>query len=230
MNDDTLILYYYNDGLTDAERRQVETALAADSELAARFDTLRRELDVVAEPEAVELPPHVRQRMHDSIDRIARPVLVSPRKPARTFSFMSFAWGAAITAALAVGIGIGVFFSAPDVMPVSSSSDPFTRGIQVYLQDARREISAMPADATVDRTRLIMHIVDQNRLFERAAEQNDSQNLARVLRAFEPILLQLAAEDITPEDAEALRAQLAFELNVMLTKMARDTSKETHST
>ena len=75
-----------------------------------------------------------------------------------------------------------------------------------------------------------MHIIDQNRLFERAAEQNDSQKLARVLRAFEPVLLQLAAEDLAPEDAEALRAQLAFELNVMLTKLSRDTSKETHST
>jgi hypothetical protein len=230
MNDDTLILYYYNDGLTDEERRQVETALAADSELAARFDALGKDLEAAAELEPVELPPHVRQRMHDSIDRIARPVLVNPQKPARTVSFLSFAWGAAITAALAVGIGIGVFLSAPDVMPVAGSGDPFTRGMQVYLQDARREISAMPADATADRTRLIMHIVDQNRLFERAAEQNDSQNLARVLRAFEPILLQLAAEDIAPEDAEALRAQLSFELNVMLTKMARDTSKETHST
>jgi len=230
MNDDTLILYYYNDGLTDEERHRVEAAMATDADLAARFDALRKDLEAATELEPVELPPHVRQRMHDSIDRIARPVLVNAQKPARTFSFMSFAWGAAITAALAVGIGIGVFFSAPDVMPVTASGDPFTRGMQVYLQDARRELSAMPADATADRTRLIMHIVDQNRLFERAAEQNDSQNLARVLRAFEPILLQLAAEDIAPEDAEALRAQLAFELNVMLTKMARDTSKETHST
>jgi DNA-binding FadR family transcriptional regulator len=77
---------------------------------------------------------------------------------------------------------------------------------------------------------LILQIIEQNRLFERAAEQNNSQSLARVLRAFEPILLRLAADDIAPEDAEALRAQLAFELNVMLTKLSRDTSKETQST
>jgi hypothetical protein len=230
MNDDTLILYYYNDGLTDAERRQVEAALAADSKLAARFEALRKDLDVVAEVEPVELAPHIRQRMHDSIDRIARPVLVSSPKPAGKFSFRSFAWGTAVTAALAIGVGIGVFFSRPDEIPMVGSGDPFTRSMQVYLQDTRREISAMPADATADRTRLIMHIIDQNRLFERAAEQNDSQKLARVLRAFEPVLLQLAAEDLAPEDAEALRAQLAFELNVMLTKLSRDTSKETHST
>ena len=44
------------------------------------------------------------------------------------------------------------------------------------------------------------------------------------------ILLQLAATDTAPEDAEALRAQLAFELNVMLTKLAHESSDETHST
>jgi hypothetical protein len=46
-----------------------------------------------------------------------------------------------------------------------------------------------------------------------------------VLRAFEPILLQLSEQDIAPEDAEALRAQLAFELQVMLTKLSRDASE-----
>jgi DNA-binding FadR family transcriptional regulator len=60
--------------------------------------------------------------------------------------------------------------------------------------------------------------------------QNDSQNLARVLRAFEPILLRLAADDIAPEDAEALRAQLAFELDVMLTKLSRGSSNKTQTT
>jgi len=230
MNDDTLILYYYDDGLTDEQRKQVESALAADSELAARFSALRKQLDAVAELEPLELPPHARQRMHDSIDRIARPVLADTRRPARTFSLMSFTWGAAVTAALAIGIGIGVFLSAPDVTPLAGSGDPFTRGMQVYLQDARREISTLPADATAERTRLIMRIVDQNRLFERAAEQNDSENLARVLRAFEPILLRLAAEDIAPDDAAALRAQLAFELGAMLTKLSRDSSKEIQTT
>ena len=71
-----------------------------------------------------------------------------------------------------------------------------------------------------------MNIIEQNRLFERAAEQNDSANLARILRAFELVLLQLAAEDISAEDAEALRAKLLFELNVVLTKLARETSDE----
>jgi hypothetical protein len=106
----------------------------------------------------------------------------------------------------------------------------FTRGMQVHFRDTQQNIAALAGDTTEDRTLLVMRIIQQNRLFERAAEQNNSAGLARVLRAFEPVLLRLAADDIAPEDAAALRRQLAFELNVMLTKLERDTSKETHKT
>jgi hypothetical protein len=67
-------------------------------------------------------------------------------------------------------------------------------------------------------------------MFERAAMQSNAQNLARVLRAFEPILLQLANEDIAPQDMEALRMQLAFELKVMLTKLETASSEDAHAT
>ena len=72
-------------------------------------------------------------------------------------------------------------------------------------------------------------IVAQNRLYQRAAEQQDSPELARLLRAFEPILLQLASEDTSAQDADALRRQLAFELNAMLTKLQQPSSKEANN-
>ena len=81
-----------------------------------------------------------------------------------------------------------------------------------------------------DRTMLVLRIIEQNRMFEHAAANSDAPKLARVLRAFEPILLQLAAEDIAPEDAQALQAQLAFELNVMLTKLGVESSNDSHTT
>jgi hypothetical protein len=82
-------------------------------------------------------------------------------------------------------------------------------------------------DAQRERAVLIMQMIQQNRMFERAAEQNDSADLARVLRAFEFVLVRLAADDITAEDAEALQSQLAFELDVMLTKLRRNASDVT---
>ncbi|MCH8868038.1 MAG: hypothetical protein IID58_14475 [Proteobacteria bacterium] len=244
MNDDTLILYYYNDGLGDRERRAVETALKDDVNLAAHYAELRQQLQLWSQPESHTVPTDMVQRWHDSIDRTAQSEFRHHQKPRNYFSLLSFAWGSAITAALAVGIGIGVYFSggastAPivgaDIPYVRTTADAavpgaFSRGLQVHLRDTQRNIAAMPVATVADRTLLIMQIIQQNRIFERAADQHNSQGLARVLRAFEPILFRLAANDIAPEDAEALRRQLAFELKVMLTKLERDTSNDLHST
>lgn len=243
MHDEQLILYYYDDGLSDREKQQIEAALKDDVDLAARYERLRRRLAEFNESEVPPAPAHVVQRWHDSIDRVARMESNRLSKPGNPFSFMSFFWGAAITAALAIGIGIGVYLSGDStVIPVlnetvadtesyreASIPAAFTRSLQVHLRDSQREIARLPLDSDADRAHLMMEIIEQNRLFERAAEQKNSPNFARVLRAFEPILVRLAAEDIAPEDVEALRAQLAFELNVMLTKLAREASEEPHT-
>jgi hypothetical protein len=243
MHDEKLILYYYDDGLSMEERSQIEAALTEDPALAARYKKLRNELSELSDVEIHPAPPDVVHRWHDSIDRAARMERNRYSTSGSSFNFMSFVWGAAVTAALAIGIGIGVYFSAgitvPPVVPdatVGTTSSPattmtaaFTRGLQVHLRDSQREISRLPNYADADRALLLMDIIEQNRLFERTAEQKNSPKLARVLRAFEPILIRLAAEDLAPEDVEALRAQLAFELNVMLTKLAREASEEPHS-
>ena len=253
MHDEKLILYYYNDGLSGQERRQIEAALNEDADLAARYEHLRRQLSQLADIEDPPAPTDVVQRWHDSIDRAARMENNNVRQPGGGFNFTSFFWGAAVTAALAIGIGIGVFFSGngigtsvindavvkttttpdaifPDaVIRAAVTPAAFTRGLQVHLRDSQREIARLPMESSADRAFLVMGILEQNRLFERAAEQKNSAKLARVLRAFEPILMRLAADDIAPEDVEALRAQLAFELSVMLTKLSREASEEPQS-
>jgi len=199
-----------------------------DDEL-REFDALRLDREIPA-------PSHMKQRWHDSIDLAAQQELREQRKASRSFNFMSFFWGAAVTTALAVGIGIGVMLSGdsvviePNTYVVQQQDNSFNRVAQVHLRDTQDDIVNMPIDTAEDRTILVLRIIQQNRLFEQAAEQNDADSLARVLRAFEPILLQLAANDIAPEDAEALREQLSFQLKVMLTKLERGSSKETTST
>ena len=241
MNDDILVLYYYRDGLTDAERARVLAALEEDAGLRARYEELCRDMeafDAAAKPAAVA--PDIVARWHDSLGRAARmeQQRMSPAK--RAFHLPSFGWGAAMAATLALGIGIGTFFSGNDVPNPSiengivdtapesaSSSAAFARGLAVHLRESRQELAGLPAGADSERAMLITQMIQQNRMFERAAVQNDSQDLARVLRAFEPILQRLAADDISREDAEALQQQLAFELNVMLTKLGRNVSEET---
>ena len=183
-------------------------------------------------------PAHVVEQWHSAIDEAA--ALERGRQPQQSWHPGSFFWGVAVTAALAIGIGIGFIMSgdngAPTEAPMIADVEPgmratpaaFTRGLAVHLRDSRQQITNL--DDSADRTLLVLQIIEQNRMFETAAKHNNAPKLARVLRAFEPVLLQLAAEDIAPESAEALRAQLAFELNVMLTKLANQPSDESHTT
>ena len=74
-----------------------------------------------------------------------------------------------------------------------------------------------------------MQLIEQNRFFVRSAMMNNSPDFARVLRAFEPVLMRLASDDISAEDALALREKLVFEMSVMLTKLSRNTSDVTET-
>ena len=249
INEETLTLYYYEDGLTADERRNVETAMQKNTLLAAQYADLCAQFDSWREPDEHQLPAHLIPRWRDSIVDAAKSEALNSersrrRKRSSGSSFWSIAWGGAIAVALAVGIGIGVYFSAntallnPTDIPLARLVDTpamavpasFTRGLQMHLQDSEREITRLTIGAPADQAELIMQIIEQNRIFERSAKLNNSDNLARVLRAFEPILMRLASDDIAPADAAALRAQLSFELKVMLTKMAQRPSNETHST
>ncbi len=184
-------------------------------------------------------PSHVVRQWHDAVDEAAALERGRSNEPRSGWHPGSFFWGMAVSAALALGVAIGLLLSGGDIEPTApriaaTQGQPqvipaaFTRGLQVHLRDSREQLSNMQ-DAD-DATLLVLSIIEQNRLFESVADKSNAPNLARVLRAFEPILLRLAATDIAPEDAEALRAQLSFELNVMLTKLARESSDETHST
>lgn len=243
MKDEQLILYYYADGLSRAERLALEAALAADPALRERYEALQRELNDVTEEVIGKPPEYMVARWHDSIDRAA--AAERHRVPARTsgFHLPSFAWGTALAATLVVGIAIGIYFSStpmnddfvepgPTVANLvgnTSAGNAFTRGLQEHFQQSRQDINGLPADSSAERELLIMHIIQQNRLFARAAKENDSPELARVLRAFEPILARLSADDLSPAEAARLQAKLSFELNVMLTKMNQAPSNSSES-
>lgn len=239
ISEETLTLYYYEDGLGERDRLEIEKALRTDDVLAARYSELCRQLDDWRDVPEIAAPSHTVQRWHDTIDRAAMLERQNAGQP-RQVNFMSFFLGAAITAALAIGIGIGFWFATPDpaaVVPDSSMAGrppatdravpaSFTRGLELHLQESQWEIASLPVDNDADRALLAMQLIEQNRLFQRSATVNNSPELARVLRAFEPVLIRLASDELSPEEAIALREKLAFEMSVMLTKISRGTSKE----
>ncbi len=239
----TLTLYYYDDGLDEDERRTVREALQTDRLLAARFEALKERLDALREPEPTSAPEHLKHQWHDLVAREAQLERQKTAPAPRRFPWLGL--GAAFTSVLALGIAIGVWMPrgapppgttaelAGGPQPSASSSDApaaFERGLQLYLEESRSELASLDNRSHDEQARLLLQIIAQNRLFEQAAEKQQVPEVARLMRAFEPILLRLAAEDTAPQDAEALRRQLAFELNAMLTKLQQPSSKKTTTT
>jgi hypothetical protein len=227
MNEETLILYYYNDGLTDSERREVEVAIDSDPSVGQQYETLCRELNELADPDIPAVPRHIVDRWHQVVDDAARQPSTLTRTRQRFFRPATFAWGAALAAALVIGVNLRPTVVEPNAIVPAETSAAFVRGVQLHFRDTYDELAGLSVDSTDDRMVLVMQIVEKNRMYESAANQNGADDLARVLRAFEPVLIRLAAEDTAPEDAKALRAKLVFELNVMLTKLSRESSNDT---
>jgi hypothetical protein len=179
-------------------------------------------------------PPATVQRWHDALDDAVTQEQAVTTTARSSWHPTSFFMGMAIAATLALGIAIGFFAgdnSTPPITPVATidaHSDALSRGLQVHFRDSREQLMSLADES--DRTLLVIRIIEQNRLFENAANASDAPKLARVLRAFEPVLLRLAADDLAPAEAEALQAQLAFELNVMLTKLSAEPSNNSHTT
>ncbi len=249
IDEQTLTLYYWNDGLDDTERRAVEQALSSDRLLAARYEALKHRLDGLCAPSSAAAPEHLKHQWHDLVARESRLERQrSAREPARPrFPWMGL--GAAFAAVLALGIAIGVFMprggpvqgpglvdagsppAGPDALAVSGpAKGAFERGLHVYLAESQGQLAGLGERSQDEQTALILQIVAQNRLFEQAAEKQQSPEIARLMRALEPILLRLAADDTSEQDADALRRQLAFELNAMLTKLQQPSSKPTTTT
>ncbi len=185
-------------------------------------------------------PPHVTVQWHEAIDAAATLERGRAETPARGWHPASFLAGLAVAATLALGIAIGFFIGERGLtddpaltvalLPVPAEAVPvaLSRGLQMHFQDSRDRILAIN-DAT-DRGDLVWGIVDDNRLFEATATREDAPRIARVLRAIEPLLLQLAAEDLSDDELAALQTQLAFEMNVVLTKLSRQSSDESQTT
>lgn len=109
-------------------------------------------------------------------------------------------------------------------MAVRDREAHVARSVRVHLAEAGTELSMWsdPADAATRRVLVQRWIDDQHALAQAADAAGDAQ-LARTLRAFEPLLRDLAAN--TERDSAADREQLAFEWAVMQTKLAASPSK-----
>jgi anti-sigma-K factor RskA len=235
ISDDDLLLYYYRDGLDAAERARIGTALAEHPELAQRLHRLVAQLDTAADLPEIPVPPHIRQRWESALNRAAHTENKrggTRGANARGGFFSAFPWQAAAAAAVViVAILVTVQVSrrsppeqtaetpSPAATNAASAADAlaYERGLRWHLANTQQQLARLDSAQPDERSRLVETIIEQNRMYALAAERANEPQLARVLRAFTPILESLASErrDASASDL----AQLNFELRVIQARL-----------
>ena len=222
ISDDDLLLYHYRDGLEPAERARIGAALAEQPEVAQRFHRLVSRLDAAAAIPEVEVPLQVQQRWRNALDQAARVQATQAPAARRRFS-TNTRWLAAAAAVLVAVIGVSLSTRNPPVdiahtPPPSDSpaeapaASAYERGLKSHLASSEQQLASLESATPEARKRLIETIVEQNRIYALAADRAGEPQLARVLRAFSPVLENLKQDG---SNANADVAQLAFEFRVM---------------
>jgi hypothetical protein len=223
ITDSDLLLYYYRDGLDEAERARIGAALSDQPELAQRMQALVARLDAAAAMPEVPVPAHTLRRWQLALERAAS-VVEDVRVPhaSRRWSPRWLAAAAAVVAVAVISVIQITTQSTPEqtadveVPPPEAAgtgdTTAYERGLKVHLASTERQIAGLDSATPEERARLIETIIAQNWIYALAAERAGEPQLARVLRAFSPVL-----EGMTRDggDASASIAQLTFELRVM---------------
>ncbi|HET9447626.1 MAG TPA: hypothetical protein VFO35_15270 [Steroidobacteraceae bacterium] len=219
ISDDDLLLYYYRDGLDANERARIGTALAEQPELARRLHRLVAQLDTVVDMPEVAVPAHFQQRWENALGRVA-PAKSKPRP----FAALQWQAAAAVVVAVALLITVQLVLRSSQEQPIAQAApvpSAYERGLRWHLASTEQGLAKLDSAKPEERAELIAAIVEQNRLYALAADRANEPQLARVLRAFTPILESLAVE---PGDAAASDiAQLSFELRVMQARLKAGT-------
>jgi len=238
ISDDELLLYYYRDGLEPDERARIGAALAEQPELAQRLHRLIGRLDAAAAIPEVPVPVETLARWRTALDQAATNQTVrAPREIRRPST--NVRWLAAAAVVLVAIASVLQLTRQPAPPPTAEVTTPKTapatgeagdsayeRGLKSHLASTEQQLASLESATPEDRKRLIETIVEQNRIYALAAERANEPQLARVLRAFSPVLESLKQPDT---NADASVAQLAFEFRVMQGRLNAGAASSTQS-
>jgi len=234
ISDDDLILYYYRDGLPPADRARVAAALADQPELAQRFHSLTRRLDAAAATAAPEtaVPMKFQRRWAAALEEKAAETPEARSKRRHRMFFNYAPWYAAVAGVFIVLLALPHMLGRLPVTPTVPSvamtnTSAYERGLASHLASTEQQLASLENATPEERQRLVDTIIEQNRVYALAAERAGEPQLARVLRAFSPVLESVARGD---QDTSASVAQLAFELRVMQGRLATGKASNSHST
>jgi hypothetical protein len=230
ISDEDLLLYHYRE-LDDAERARIGAALAGQPELARRLHTLVARLDAAAAMPEVPVPEATQQRWLAALQSAATETRAKPA-PRRFSGPRLLQWAAAAMLVLALVVTFQVMQPPPQPIatnptpgpapetPDATDASAYENGLKFHLASTERRLASLGSATPEERARMIEAIIGQNRIYALAAERAGEPQLARVLRAFTPILESLAREDA--DAAASAVSQLGFELRVMQSRLGAD--------
>ena len=232
ISDDDLLLYYYRDGLDAAERARIGTALAGQPELARRLHALVARLDTAAALPDVPVPPQTQQRWQAALERVAGERRAESARP-RSFSQPHWQALAAAAAVAVIAVVFGIqksmtptIVTTPETTAAASGTSAYENGLKWHLASTERRLASIDEATPEERARLVEAIISQNRIYALAAERAGEPQLARVLRAFTPVLESVA--DGRGQAAGSVE-QLSFELRVMQARLKADAAAPTNT-
>jgi hypothetical protein len=230
ISDDDLLLYHYRE-LEPADRARIGAALTEQPELARRLHSLVAKLDAAAAMTEVPVPAEIQQRWKAALEReVGKTNRADARASRRPRPFATRQWLVAATVA-GLAILLGIQFSQTPVTPVTPVANDapaaaeaidaaaYERGLKFHLASTEQTLADLGRANPEERARLLETISAQNRMYALAAERAGEPQLARVLRAFAPILDSLSQDG---GDSSAALAQLSFELRVMQGRLGAD--------
>jgi hypothetical protein len=213
--DEALILYFYGEHESPEE---IERELAADPELARRYETLRRELSGL---DALT-PPDPRPGLEGRMWARVAPELA---KPTRRVAWAWLGWATAAAmialAAFLVGRSIRTTPTETDVAAVIKALPPEARervlqaALADHLDSSQRlllEVANGAASLDEERDRAA-NLLSENRLYRRAAERAGERRVAAVLLDLEALLTELS-EAPHSEQARADSEDMLFKVRV----------------
>ena len=212
--DDDLILYFYGEHEAPGE---IERALAADPELARRYEILKREMSALD----TLTPPEPRTGLEGRMWARVAPELSRPRA-IFTWRWWNAAAAAAVIAAAAFLAG-RLVPNAPDEVEVAQTwkalpQEARDRVLQAALADhldsSQRLLLEVVngGDAPADERARASELLSANRLYRRAAEKAGERRVAAVLLDLETLLTELS--EAPPQQARAESEDLLFKVRI----------------
>jgi anti-sigma-K factor RskA len=249
VSEELLLARYWQLDLSAEQIHEIDALIESDADLCARWEKLGMDLAALKRNKEAAAPADTMRRLQQQLRLRADSEAINP--PQRSWQNIFKFAGTFAAGAAAVLLWMNAT-RAPDPAPIGSEvaielstqlrdapnkfmSDVLPRQNKLSLQTVRLHV--METQALLERTavsdgeqqELLKEAIAQNKSLQLRAQQQGQADLARVLAALQPVLIELAEAD-SAQSSSGLVEQFEFESQALLTKLQARSSQSTPDT